>query len=350
MNPIPETAARLLAHHRAFALATILSRQGSTPRTAGTRMIICENGRTIGTIGGGAVEARVIRKADEVLATQRPALLTFDMTPSDLAAMDMICGGQLEVLLEFIGPGGPAATIFKGWQNIHPSPEPRLYLTMLHVAGGKVEGIEHALLEDRRVLFGDLTLDRAIIAQLIRDHSDVVGLHAVTFDDALILVEPILPVETVLLIGAGHVAQPTAMLAKLVGFHVQVVDDRPEFANAERFPEAEEIRVVPNFNAALEGGVVGPGSFIVIVTRGHLHDQTVLGQALATDAGYIGMIGSRRKRDHIYRALREQGFSQADLERVHCPIGLDIAAETPEEIALSIVAELVMVRARRRRP
>jgi xanthine dehydrogenase accessory factor len=165
----------------------------------------------------------------------------------------------------------------------------------------------------------------------------------------LILIEPVLPADTVFLFGAGHVAQPTARLAAFVGFRVRVVDDRAEFANAERFPEAEEVRVATDFDSALKGFAIDRSAFIVIVTRGHLHDKTVLMQALRTEAAYIGMIGSRRKRDHIFNASLKQDFTEADLKRVHSPIGLDIGAETPEEIALSIVAELVHARAQGRR-
>jgi xanthine dehydrogenase accessory factor len=126
------------------------------------------------------------------------------------------------------------------------------------------------------------------------------------------------------------------------------VDDRAAFANAERFPEAQEIRAVTSFDGALKELDIDRSTFIVIVTRGHLHDQTVLEQALRSKAVYIGMIGSRNKRDHIFKALLRQGFTEADLNRVHCPIGLNIGAETPEEIALSIVAEMVRFRAKGR--
>ncbi|MGB8427741.1 MAG: XdhC family protein, partial [Desulfobacterales bacterium] len=124
--------------------------------------------------------------------------------------------------------------------------------------------------------------------------------------------------------------------------------DRAEFANADRFPEADEIRVATDFASALDGRAIDRSAYIVIVTRGHLHDQTVLRQALHTPAAYIGMIGSRSKRDKIFSTLLREGFTDDDLKRVHAPIGLDIGAETPEEIALSIVAELVQVRAQKR--
>jgi xanthine dehydrogenase accessory factor len=130
---------------------------------------------------------------------------------------------------------------------------------------------------------------------------------------------------------------------------VVVIDDRSEFANAERFPDASDILVVKDFKRALEGLSIDKDSFIIIVTRGHQHDRVVLEQALKTDAYYIGMMGSKRKRDSIYSALVSQGVSPEQLNRVHCPIGVSISAETPEEIAVSIVGEMVMERAKQPR-
>jgi xanthine dehydrogenase accessory factor len=345
MDLIAETAGRLVDDGQEFVLATILSRQGSTPRTAGTRMIITADGRNIGTIGGGMLEARVIEKAGEVLSTRRPVIMPFDMKPSDMAAMDMICGGALEVLLEFVDPGSPASGVFKAWRDVQGKPQAGLFLTVIGFAGENVATIKHCLLQNQQVVSGEVGLDAATLRQLAGEHGGAACLRTVALDQSIILVEPVLPAETVFLFGAGHVAQPTARLAAYVGFRVRVVDDRTEFANAERFPEAEEIRVVAGFDDALQTIPIDCHAFIVIVTRGHLHDQTVLMQALRTEAGYIGMIGSRRKCDHIFNALLKQGFTAGDLKRVHAPIGLAIAAETPEEIALSIVAEMVKVRA-----
>jgi len=125
---------------------------------------------------------------------------------------------------------------------------------------------------------------------------------------------------------------------------VVVIDDREEFADPRFFPEAKEISYIP-FEGAMERLAIDKSSFVVIVTRGHMHDKTVLAQSLKTGAKYIGMIGSRRKRDIIYEKLLEEGFTKQDIDSVYSPIGLDIGAETPEEIAVSIVAELIKVRA-----
>ena len=165
-------------------------------------------------------------------------------------------------------------------------------------------------------------------------------------ENSTVVIEPARKPKTLHLFGAGHVARPTAHMASLVGFRVEVMDDRDEFANAGRFPDADVIRVLPDFNRVVSEAAVDGDSFVVVVTRGHGYDRTVLAQILKTEVCYIGMIGSRRKRDSSYRALRTEGFTHDDLRRVHCPIGLDIGAETPEEIAVSIFAELVRHRAR----
>jgi xanthine dehydrogenase accessory factor len=125
-----------------------------------------------------------------------------------------------------------------------------------------------------------------------------------------------------------------------------VLDDRSDFANKERFPKADRIIVIPSYENLFSGLDIDQDSYLVIVTRGHLHDKTVLEQSLRTKAGYIGMIGSRRKQHLVYEELLEKGFTEDDLKRVHNPIGLDIHAETPEEIAVSIVAELISARSR----
>jgi xanthine dehydrogenase accessory factor len=351
MNPIAETAGRLLDDDEEFVLATIVSRHGSTPRMAGTRMIIAANDRTMGTIGGGLLEARVVQKAGDVLSSRRPELIRFDMAPDELDAMDMICGGRLGVLLEYVDPGSAAATVLKCRRDLERTPgEPCLSMTVLHMDGDVVSGIDHCLINKRGVICGDLSLPPETVQRLVGKHSGATFLSIVTLGESMILVDPVLSAETVFLFGAGHVAQPTARLAAMVGFRVQVVDDRAAFANTDRFPDSEKIRVITDFDAALNGIPIDRKAFIVIVTRGHLHDQTVLMQALRTDAAYIGMIGSRSKRNHVFKALLKQGFTESDLKRVHSPIGLDIGAETPEEIALSIVAELVKIRAGGRRP
>lgn len=156
-------------------------------------------------------------------------------------------------------------------------------------------------------------------------------------------VEPYLPPHTLLVVGSGHVAMPLAAIAKLAGFRVVVLDDRPEYANAERFPAADEIRVGP-FVAGLQQLPLGPRWYAVLVTRGHTHDLESLRVVLDKPLAYLGMIGSGLRVKAVFEMLRAEGVEPALLERVHAPIGLDIGAETPGEIAVAIAAELIKAR------
>jgi xanthine dehydrogenase accessory factor len=173
--------------------------------------------------------------------------------------------------------------------------------------------------------------------------------HEATYDNGLIcggtvevFVEPILPQPVVYLFGGGHVAMAVARAAQAAGFGVGVVDDRESFANAERFPMAQEIFV--RFEDAFEKLRPSAASYLVIVTRGHKEDMRVLGWAVRTQARYVGMIGSRRKVFSVYKALEKEGYRMEEFEHVFAPMGLEIGALSPEEIAVSVVAELVAVR------
>jgi xanthine dehydrogenase accessory factor len=203
--------------------------------------------------------------------------------------------------------------------------------------------VGHALANARGEIEGDFSLsdfdqDRVAAASP--------GIRTLTVDGGFLVLDPVERIRTVHIFGAGHVAQPTAQLANLVGFRVWVADDREGYANCERFPDAYEIRVLDSFEKSMPDVALDQNDYLIILTRGHLHDKKVLAQALRTRAGYIGMIGSHKKRNAIYGVLLKEGFTQADIDRVHSPIGLSIGAETPEEIAVSIVAELIAVSAK----
>jgi xanthine dehydrogenase accessory factor len=148
---------------------------------------------------------------------------------------------------------------------------------------------------------------------------------------------------TLLIIGAGHVGKALATIGDMCGFSIEIIDDRPEFANAERFPEADRI-TCGRFDEVLDGYPIDSNTYVVCVTRGHKHDETSLGLVAPTDAAYVGMIGSKRRVGAVLQHLVEDGVDPGAVERVHTPIGLDIGAETPEEIAVSIMAEIIRVR------
>lgn len=342
MAHVIQQALKLLRGGHPLVEATVIMHSGSTPRAAGAKMVIDHEGKGYGTVGGGLLEAVVLQTAMEVVATGRSRILTFDLTGEDAASMDMICGGRTKILLDLVIPGPEVFALFEERCRALAEGRRRFFLTLLEGSQDEMRTVTRCLLEPGIPVAG---LPQEFEAQVRAQAGHTSYLSVIAAEDKTVVVEAVGAVRTVYLFGAGHVAAFTAHFAARVGFRVVVVDDRADFANSQRFPDAFQIRVVADFDSAFENLGVDANAFIIIVTRGHVHDQTVLAGALATKAAYIGMIGSRRKRDTIYQALLEQGFSPAQLQRVHSPIGLPINAETPEEIAVSIVAEIIRGRA-----
>jgi xanthine dehydrogenase accessory factor len=332
-NDVLEVLRRLLESNEPVCHVAVLQQAGSTPRTAGARMLVSGEGAIHGTIGGGRVEAEAIRLAREALRDEAPRTARFDLAAG--ADMDMVCGGDLELLVEPLRSAG-------------------LLELLVESAGLLAAGQAHWLLTELDETAGALRIARRLVTSGVE--MDRLGIRQA--DWALveagepgqrILVELREPPHVLHLFGAGHVAHSTARVGALAGFRVVVCDDRPEFASAGRYPDADRIVVLESFADVVTelGEPLDERACVVIVTRGHRHDEEVLDQILRTRAGYIGMIGSRTKREGTYRNLRRQGFTDADLARVHSPVGLDIGAQTPEEIGVAIVAELIAHRAGR---
>lgn len=311
-----------------IVVATIISSDGSTPRTSGTKMIVYENGYIFGTIGGGATEADVINLATELFNTGQSRVVKYDLNATGLKdTMDIICGGSMNVLLDYM-PSLPATReLYKAASENLQSGQPFILVTTL----GDEKNTDNV---ERHLIIDGITLK----------HKNS-GISAQYEKGVLHVREPVFPDQTVYIFGAGHVSLELARFCKHLYMRIHVFDDREEFVNSSRFPDADGRHVCPGFESVFDTFNIGPDSYIVIVTRGHTFDKKVLAQALETDAGYIGMIGSRKKRDTIYGDLLNEGFGQSDINRVHSPIGLPIKAETPAEIGVSIVAELIQHRA-----
>jgi xanthine dehydrogenase accessory factor len=257
MDVFEEIVSIRKAGHRA-ALATIVHTNGSIPSYEASRMLVRDDGSILGTVGGGCVEAEVWAAAKEVIQSELPRKMTFNLNHEAGYDSGLICGGTLEIF-----------------------------------------------------------------------------------------VEPILPQPMLYIFGGGHISAALALTAHQAGFSIGVADDRDTFANSERFPMSSEIYA--SYEEAFEKIRPNSATYIVIVTRGHKDDMRVLSWAMETESRgfsprYIGMIGSRRKVTSVYKALETAGVSPEKFERVHAPVGLDIGALTPEEIAVSITAELIAVR------
>ncbi len=251
---IYEEIVKLRQEGRRGAVATIVNVRGSIPSFETAKMLVRDDGSIAGTIGGGCVEAEIWQAAREVMQSEKPRTLTFNLNHDPKYDSGLVCGGTLDIF-----------------------------------------------------------------------------------------VEPVLPPASLYIFGAGHVSISLYKVARGAGFDVTVVDDREAYANRKRFPEAKEV-VAEDFDRAMARLSPGESAYLVIVTRGHRDDMRILRWAVQTRARYIGMIGSKRKTIAIFKELTKEGLSAGLFERVHAPVGLDIGAITPEEIAVAITAELIAAR------
>ena len=349
MNPIYSDIIDLLTKGQPVVLARIIRQTGSAPRSVGTACLVLADGTLRGTIGGGALEYQVIQKAKEVIQSRETALLEFRLTGREVAESQMLCGGLVDVYLEpLVAQNADALEVFQQVQKVLSAGHKGALVTRIAVGCDAEETDQRTLIKPDGSTVGGL-IDRvpasnAALKDLLAAKEAGAWGPLEGAEDQLLFIEPLKPDSVLFLFGAGHVSTFVAPLAAMAGFKVVLIDDREEFANSQRFPQADKIIVSP-ISEAFEKIDINAAAFIAIITRGHVHDHEVLEAALKKEPAYIGMIGSLRKRNLIYRSLMEAGVSAERLAQVHSPIGLAIGAETPEEIAVSIVAELIHVRA-----
>jgi xanthine dehydrogenase accessory factor len=386
-------AVRTLERDQPFVLATVINVRGSTPREVGAKMIVRADGQ-VGTIGGGCGEAEVFRKARLMLSEGVGAKVTeVDLTGDFDQQQIGTCGGIMDVFVDLWLPPADLAVA----RHLAASAEhnrPAALLTLVDpggrsdLAAGARTLIDPAKREPPEQLAG---LSPAALAEIAERASDsVASLFEVESDGSMrpvthldangaprLFLDPISGAQRLIIVGAGHIAQPLAALGSMLGFHVTVIDDRASFANRERFPTADEIIVRP-FAAAVDSIRLDRHCYLLSVTRGHAFDEETLRAALmqsfglgarADQAGktspfigktdpfkgkagpfigkigpFIGMIGSRRRVKATLARLECEGVPPALLDEVHAPLGLDLGAETPEEIALAIMAEIIRER------
>jgi len=320
-------------------LATIISTTGSTPAAELSKMVIRNQGLTsIGTIGGGCLEAEVLTSARSLLGTKKTKISTFHLS-EDNAESGLICGGSLDVLIESLDRS--FLSVLDGLMNSRMRGEGGALVTVLQdertIAKCFIGVGQKAVVFSSPVDIQGMTLESAL--QAMKTH-EVARFRMKDFE---VIVEPVAGQPNLIVFGGGHVSKFVSSFATQVGFRVTIVDDRVAFANRDRFPEAAEI-ICDGFLSAIDRLHITPNTYIAVITRGHKFDEAVLERILHSDAKYIGVIGSRRKILTAYKHYLEKGIPRELLERVHGPIGLDIGAVTAEEIGMSIVAELVRVR------
>lgn len=342
MKRIIDATIRMLEEDKPAVWATVISQKGSAPRSSGSRMLISEGDITLGSIGGGKLEAETIEAAGIHLKENGNQILSFSLTGKEVATAGMICGGNVEVYLETIATD--ALPFLKEFSTSFSRLGGVFFVTAI---GEKTAPFNesHLLWARGKVISGTLTIPASVADHLPSiEKGRVPVLLPLTDEEHQIYFEPIELPNVLYLFGGGHISLDLAWIAHRLGDEIIIVDDRKEFANRERFPMATHLLVQP-FDTVLEKITFGPHDDVVIVTRGHMYDLDILRQALKNSPRYIGMIGSRRKNRMIFEKLLEEGVSQSQIDQVHAPIGLNIQAETPAEIAVSIVAELIQTRA-----
>ncbi|MGB4610693.1 MAG: XdhC family protein [Saccharofermentanales bacterium] len=323
-----------LAGGEDLVLVTVIASSGSTPRGSGARMLIGKKGRLAGTIGGGAVEYRSEQIAAEILENKRSGEHNFNLTKDDVKNLGMICGGAVGVFFHYI-PAGDQETI-----SLANEVEKRF------TQGQDIWLISDIAREGRLAIWskagGSFGFDipKAVLDSLSRQPARVKEA------DIDMYAEQIGSSGKVYIFGCGHVGQALVPALASVGFRCIAADDRPEFADKALFPAAEDVMLIDLENIA-EKIEIGPEDYVCIMTRGHSHDTIVQAQVLRTPACYIGVIGSKYKIAGVQAELRKQGFGEKDFERITTPIGLAIKAETPAEIAISICAQMIELRASR---
>ena len=344
---------QLLNEGETLAVTTIVSTLGSTPREVGAKMVVTASGEILGTIGGGCGEAEVRRRAVEAIRTRQPEMVKVELLDDIESNSPAVCGGVLDA---FIDPWSKdsdiALRLAEELDEISKSGNAAVLASVLAsddfidvAPGGK------CLVRNGEVCCGDIQnqellaaiIDEAAIRQE-REDCLRVTMELSGGRKAEVFFEVMTAVRKVVIVGAGHLAIPLVQFTKILGFHTTVMDDRVVYANRERFPNADEV-LTGDMAETLSALEITPQTYIVLITRGHQFDEPCLRAVIHSPAKYIGMIGSRRRIKACFIRFRdEEGISEELLNRVHAPIGLDLRAESPEEIALSIAAELVKVR------
>jgi xanthine dehydrogenase accessory factor len=331
---------KVLTQGEKAVLATVIQQSGSAPRKGGAQMVIREDGSFVGSVGGGRLEADVLKEARTVMTEGKAKILDFHLTGTEVAETEMICGGDVEIFLEPLTPG--FMDLYAQLLEVQKRGEEVVLATIISEGPIQEGMVRKGLISAEGTSIDPLALDQKAL-QAAQEVIKEKKVRLIPYKGIRLYLEPIFSEPVLYIFGAGHISRYIAPVASMVGFQVIVIDDRAEFAHREHFPQADEIWVeeFERIGARIESD---EQTYMVIATRGHMHDYKVLKQVLPIECRYIGMIGSSRKRAMIYKKLLEEGHTQKELDRVHAPIGLAINAETPEEIAVSIVAELIQVK------
>ncbi len=327
MRSMLNTIKERLELQEALVLVTITATSGATPRGAGARMLVGERGCICGTIGGGAVEHRSIQMAQKVLKEKCSRTQDFSLTKNDIQNLGMICGGDCSVFFQYLPAGDEAIIALAREAERRFGSDEEFWLICDIGAGGRLR------LTDRR----DMEMVRYLTRRPCRIQENGKDFY----------IEQIHSSGRVYIFGGGHVAQELVPVLTHVGFRCVVIDDREEFTKPSLFPDAEKI-ILGDFQAISDYLTIGNEDYVCVMTRGHAFDTVIQAQVLKCRPAYCGVIGSRSKAAGVRKTLKDEyGLSDEELNMVITPIGLNIRAETPAEIAISIAGQMILCRAER---
>jgi xanthine dehydrogenase accessory factor len=368
-----------------LALATIIETKGSTPQIPGASALFSKGGLCAGTVGGGLLEADAQKKALQSLQQKVSLLYEFSLTSDISSAEGAICGGEATILID--ARPEDHIEIFQSISKSLSQRQPGVLATfILRYSEGNISlarcwiemgdsftadsdmpyarfpeslkslNVERFQRFQRETI---LTIRKKTEKCLIENRPNLLKMKETIFSEEVmgriphtpgreeetsLFLEPIYPLPHLIIAGAGHVGQAVSHLGSLLDFEVTVIDDRPEFANKEKLPEADSI-IVDDIGKAMQAISISPDTYIVIVTRGHKNDADALRQCIDSRAAYVGMIGSARKIELMREKFLQEGWATStQWDRVHAPIGVEIQSKTVQEIAVSIAAQLVLVR------
>ena len=348
MKEVIQEAVKLLGEGQRCVLATVVRTKGSTPQKPGAKLLVREDGSGVGTLGGGCVEGDIWYAAKEIMRRKGGPEFRDYYLNEDIAARDgLVCGGTMYFFIEPLREPGEFLPFGKEIMGAYDSGNPVSVATLVRSDSGRGTMGARILLQEGGSTVGSLgdgELDGLALEAARRVADMGTNEHVMTHDGVEIFVEGFTTPPTLVLMGGGHVSKATYHLARMLGYRVYVVDDRVKFANEERFPEAEDTIVVPDYTRGLDRIPINANTFIVIATRGHWFDDLALESAVRTPAKYVGLLGSKRKTILIYQRLLQQGIPPERLREVRAPVGLAIGALTPEELAASIMSEIIMFR------
>ena len=347
MREVFHEAAAELDEGRPVVVATVVRTKGSTPQKPGAKLLVRDDGSGVGTLGGGCVEGDIWFAAKELMRRGGSAQYRDYELNEDLAAEDgLVCGGTMYFLIDPVYEAGSYLDYAREIDAAYAG-GPAVALATVTAAGegAGTLGARLFIREDGSTegTLGSPDMDKEAVKKarelMVHGKNEFVTMR----DGPEFFVEAYTTPPQMVLCGGGHVSKAIAPLAATLGFRVFVTDDREEFANSDRFPEADII-VAEKPESALPQLPVNPNTFIIIATRGHRYDNVALEAAALTPAKYVGLLGSKRKTILIYEDLIRSGLPIERIREIRSPVGLDVRGRTPEEIAVSIMAEVLMFR------